>query len=74
MKGSMFARSQRSQVVLGIMAIVLTLDVLQLWLFTTTTEAYLGGDAVVVVPALLASGACLLLNLGLFHYLRRLER
>jgi len=44
--------------------------VLQLWLFTATMNAWLGGDGSVIWPGLLASAACLLLNLGLLRYLR----
>jgi len=47
---------------------------LQLWLLTATLNAYLGGDAGVVWPAAVASGACLLLNLGLLRYLYKLDR
>ena len=74
MKRSPFSRSQRLTVVLGIMMIVLLLVILQLWLFMATMEAYLGGNDNIVVPALLASIVCFLLNFGLFHYLRNLDR
>jgi hypothetical protein len=57
-------------IIYGILAFVLTLVVLQLWLFTATMNAWLGGDRAVVWPALGASAACLLLNLGLWRYLR----
>ena len=65
-----FSRQQRTAVVYGITCFVLTLVVLQLWLFTATVNAWLGGDASVVWPGLGASAACLLLNLGLLRYLR----
>ena len=74
MRRSPFSRSQRMTIVLGIMTIVLLLVILQLWLFTATMEAYLGGNDNIVVPGLIASIACLLLNFGLFHYLRNLDR
>jgi len=74
MRRSPFSRSQRSTIVLGIMTLVLLLVILQLWLFTATMEAYLGGNDNIVVPGLVASLVCLLLNFGLFHYLRNLER
>ncbi len=74
MRRSPFSRSQRLTIVLGIMVIVLLLVILQLWLFMATMEAYLGGDDNIVVPGLIASVACLLLNFGLFHYLRNLDR
>jgi len=66
-----FSRQQRTPVVYGIICFSLTLVVLQLWLLTATMNAWLGGDAGVVWPALAASAVCLLLNLGLLRYLRR---
>ena len=66
-----FSRQQRTTVVYGIVCFALMLVVLQLWLFTATMNAWLGGDDSVVWPALGASVACLLLNLGLLRYLRR---
>jgi hypothetical protein len=61
------ARSQRTTIVSGILCFVLVLVVLQLWLLTATMNAWLGGDDAVVWPALGASFACLLLNLGLLR-------
>lgn len=69
-----FTRDQRSIIVFGMLAFVLCLVVLQLWLLTATMNAFLGGDAAVVLPAAGASLACLLLNLGLLRYLYRIER
>jgi hypothetical protein len=69
---SHFARSQRMPIVLGILCLVLIIVVLQLWLFTATMEAFLGGDNSVVIPAALASLGCLGLILGLLRYLRSL--
>lgn len=69
-----FSRSQRVAIVQGILCIVSVIAVMQLWLFTTTMEAHLGGDESFVFPAALASLVCLGLNLGLFHYLRALDR
>lgn len=62
-------RSQRITIVNGVVCFALVLVVLQLWLLTATMNAFLGGDASVIWPALGASGACLLLNLGLLRYL-----
>jgi hypothetical protein len=62
-------RRQRTTVLMGILCFVLILVVSQLWLLTATMNAYLGGDDGVVWPALAASVACLLLNLGLLRYL-----
>jgi hypothetical protein len=69
-----FTRDQRSTIVYGMLAFVLIIVVLQLWLFTATMNAFLGGDATVVWPAALASLGCLLLNVGLLRYLYKLER
>jgi hypothetical protein len=60
-------------IVNGILAFVVTVVVLQLWLLTTTMNAYLGGDMDIVAPAGIGSLFCLGLNLGLLRYLYRLE-
>ncbi len=73
MRRSRFVRSQRMTIALGILCVVAIIVMLQLWLFTATMEAFLGGNNNVAVPALAASVVCLLLNAGLFHYLRRLD-
>lgn len=69
-----FPRSQRMQIVHGMLAFVVTILVLQLWLLTATVNAYLGGDASILVPAAVVSLVCLVLNVGLLRYLYRLER
>ncbi|MCL4487785.1 MAG: hypothetical protein M1570_06600 [Chloroflexi bacterium] len=74
MKWSRFALSQRMTIASGILCLVAVVVVLQLWLFTATMEAYLGGNNSVALPALVASIVCLLLNVGLFHYFRNLDR
>ena len=56
------------------LSFVLILVILQLWLLTATMNAYLGGDTSVIWPAAGASLACLLLNVGLLVYLRRLDQ
>ena len=73
MSRSRFVRSQRMTILMGILSLIGVIVVLQLWLFTATMEAYLGGDDVVVVPAALASLICLGLGLGLRRYLRALD-
>jgi hypothetical protein len=67
------SRRQRMVIVNGILAFVVTIVVLQLWLLTTTMNAYLGGDMDIVAPAAIGSLFCLGLNLGLLRYLYRLE-
>jgi type IV secretory pathway TrbD component len=68
------SRQERTIIVTGILCIVLTLVLMQLWLLTATMNAWLGGDESVVWPAAFASLACLLLNAGLLLYLFRLDR
>ena len=69
-----FTRDQRLTVIYGMLGFALVLVALQLWLLTATMNAYLGGDETIVWPAALASLGCLLLNVGLLRYLRRLTR
>ncbi|HEY1374600.1 MAG TPA: DUF6755 family protein [Candidatus Binatia bacterium] len=69
---SRFAQRNKT-IVSGILSFVLIIVVLQLWLFTATMNAYLGGDSAILLPAALASLACLFLNLGLLRYIYRLE-
>lgn len=71
---SKFARGQKTTIGGGILAFVAVLVVLQLWLFTASMNAFLGGDEVALVPAALGSLACLGLNVGLLRYLYGLER
>ena len=58
---------------MGILVLVGVIVVLQLWLFTATMDAFLGGDDRIVAPAGLASLLCLGLCLGLWRYLRALD-
>lgn len=69
-----FARSQRATIGLAIALLSVMLVVMQLWLLTATMEAYLNGDQAVVEPAALASLGCFALILGLFRFLRALDR
>lgn len=68
------SHKQRLVIVDGMLCFVGLLVILQLWLFTATMESYLGGDLIVVWPAALVSLSCLGLNMGLLHYLRKLDR
>ena len=77
MSGAMkrpFSREQRATIIYGMLFFVLIVVVLQLWLLTTTMNAWLGGDDSIVWPAAAASGGCLALNVGLLRYLGRIER
>lgn len=71
---SRFVRRQKITIVNGILAIVLTLVVLQLWLLVATMNAYLGGETMILLPAALVSALCLALILGLLWYLYALDR
>jgi hypothetical protein len=66
-------RSQRLTIVHGILMIVVLIVVLQLWLFTATMNAHLGGNDAIVIPAAIASAACFGLVAGLLWFLRRLN-
>ena len=68
-----FTRHQRTPILMAILCIVITIVVLQLWLLTATMDAFLRGDASVLVPAAIASLVCLALNVGLLLHLRRLD-
>ena len=74
MKEQGFVGGQKMAIVHGILCIVIILLILQLWLFTATMEAYLGGDDAILWPAALASLVCLLLNAGLFRYLFKIDK
>lgn len=69
-----FSRDQRTTIISGMLVFVLIVVVLQLWLLTATMNAWLGGDESIVWPGLAVSAGGFALNVGLFVYLRRLER
>jgi hypothetical protein len=68
-----FTREQRTTIIYGILCLVLTLVVLQLWLLTATMNAYLGGDESVIWPAAVASLVCFVLNASLLRYITVVE-
>jgi divalent metal cation (Fe/Co/Zn/Cd) transporter len=61
-------------VALGLLASEVIVVILQLWLLTATMNAWLGGDESIVWPGLAVSAGGLAVNVGLFAYLRRIER
>lgn len=69
-----FSRDQRTTIVNGMLVFVLIVVILQLWLLTATMNAWLGGDDSIVWPGVAVSAGGLALNVGLFGYLRRIER
>jgi hypothetical protein len=69
-----FSRDQRTTIINGMLVFVLIVVILQLWLLTATMNAWLGGDDSIVWPGAAVSAGGLALNVGLFSYLRRVER
>jgi hypothetical protein len=69
---SHLSRKKRMPIIHGILAFIVVIVVLQLWLLTTTMNAYLGGDTQIVAPAAYGSLVCLALNVGLLRHLDRL--
>ena len=65
-------REQSIIILQGILCLVLFVELLQVWLLSATTNAWLGGDDSVLWPAAAASAACALVNFGLLRYLNRL--
>ena len=68
-----FTRQQRTTIVNGVLCLLLILVILQLWLFTATMNAFLGGDEAVILPAALVSLICFGLNIGLLRYVYKME-
>jgi hypothetical protein len=69
-----YSRQERLRIIDGMVCIVLTLVVMQLWLLTATMNAFLAGADSVVWPAALASLVCFGMVAGILHYLRRLDQ
>ena len=68
------SRQERTIIVSGILCIVLTLVLMQLWLISATMNAWLGGEESIVWPAALSCASCFLLNAGLLWHLFQLDR
>ncbi len=69
-----FTREQRTTIIYGILCLVLSIVVLQLWLLTATMNAYMGGDETVIWPAAAVSVVGLLLNTRLLRYIYVIEQ
>jgi hypothetical protein len=65
-------REQMTTILQGILCLVLFVVLLQVWLLSATTNAWLGGDDSVLWPAAAASAACALVNFALLRCLNRL--
>ena len=74
MSEARFSRQQKTTIVFGILAIVLTMVVLQLWLLTATMNAFLAGQERVIIPAAIASIVCFAINAALLSYIYRMEK
>ncbi|HZV06327.1 MAG TPA: DUF6755 family protein [Gemmataceae bacterium] len=65
-------REQTTTILQGILGLVLFVVLLQVWLLTTTINAWQGGDDSVLWPAAAASAICAMVNFALLRYLNRL--
>lgn len=68
--------SQRQGTILfsGILFLVATTVVLQLWLTTVSLEALLKGESHTLVPSAVASTLLFMVNAGLLRYVLRFDR
>lgn len=68
-------RNYQHRYKMNIITALLVLNVIivsmQLWLFIATVNAYLGADYSIVLPSLLASGACFLMCFATLYFIRR---
>ncbi|MGN6184025.1 MAG: DUF6755 family protein [Thermoanaerobaculia bacterium] len=69
-----FSRKQKTTMIFGILAIVVTMVMLQLWLLTATMNAFLAGQERVIIPAAIASIVCFAFNTALLSYIYKMER
>lgn len=58
----------------GALALIAILLVVQMWLLTATLESYLAGHHEGALPALIVSGILFLACLGLYLFVRGLDR
>ena len=66
--------AQSAQAITMIMVFVLVVLLIQLWLITIALEEYLAARSGLALPTFLASGACVLINLGLLKYLYDVDK
>lgn len=62
-------KRQRNTVLSLVMAFLAVILLVQLWLLVGGIEAYMGGEALVGLPATLASGICLMASVWLIRSL-----
>ncbi|MFN8657389.1 MAG: DUF6755 family protein [Candidatus Obscuribacterales bacterium] len=58
----------------GALALTVVLLVVQMWLLTASLESHLSGDRESALPGAIFSGMLFLGNLGLYVFVRQLER
>jgi protein-S-isoprenylcysteine O-methyltransferase Ste14 len=56
------------------LTLIAVLLVVQMWLLTATLESYLAGHHDVVIPGLAVSAVLVLACLGLYGFVRRIDR
>ena len=57
----------------GAMALIVVLLIVQIWLLTASLEAFLAGHNSVAVPAAITSGVILLICVGLYIFVLRVD-
>ncbi len=70
----MSTRQQGTVLFSGILFLVTTTVVIQLWLLTVSMEALLKGELRILAPAAAASTLLLAINAGLLRYVFRFDR
>lgn len=70
----MSVRSQGTTLFTGILILVGTTVVLQLWLLTVSTEALLSGQTRILLSAAAGSTLLLLINASMLRYIYRFDR
>lgn len=70
----MSTRQQGTVLFTGILFLMATTVVVQLWLLTVSMEALLSGAMKTLVPAAAASTVLLFINAGLLRYVFRFDR
>ena len=56
------------------LSLIVVLLIVQVWLLTATLESYLAGHHDVVLPGLAVSAVIVLACLGLYRFVRRIDR
>ncbi|MDE2126855.1 MAG: hypothetical protein KGJ62_09725 [Armatimonadetes bacterium] len=65
---------RRLHALTALMSVALVVLLVQLWLLTIALDDYLAAGTVVAVPAFVASGTCLAINVLILRVLYRVDR